>query len=48
MSFQIATAKVDITPTAGANPYMAGYAVQTGLRTVRATPRIPDPCSRDA
>jgi len=34
MSFQISTAKVDITPTAGANPYMAGYAVQTGLRTV--------------
>jgi len=34
MSFQIATAKSDITPRPGANPYMAGYGVQSALRTV--------------
>jgi neutral ceramidase len=34
MSFQISTGKVDITPTSGQNPYMAGYGVQSALRTV--------------
>lgn len=34
MSFQIATAKVDITPAPGVNPYMAGYGVQSGPRMV--------------
>lgn len=36
MSFKISTAKVDITPTPGANPYMAGYGVQGGIRTVQS------------
>lgn len=34
MSFEIATAKVDITPRPGVNPYMAGYGVQTVPRVV--------------
>jgi hypothetical protein len=34
MSFQISTAKVDITPPPGVNPYMAGYGVQSGPRMV--------------
>lgn len=34
MAFQVSTAKVDITPPAGMNPYMGGYGVQSGLRTV--------------
>ncbi|RXZ67870.1 hypothetical protein [Agromyces albus] len=39
MSFQTSTAKVDITPAPGANPYMAGYGTQGGARVVeRDTP----------
>lgn len=41
MTFEVSTAKVDITPTPGANPYMAGYAVQSAIRTVADdTPRF--------
>jgi hypothetical protein len=34
MSFMVSTAKVDITPAPGANPFLAGYGVQGGLRLV--------------
>lgn len=34
MSFMVSTAKVDITPQPGANPYMGGYGVQGPLRVV--------------
>jgi neutral ceramidase len=34
MAYQVATAKVDITPRPGANPYMGGYGVQGSLRVV--------------
>ena len=34
MAFEVATARVDITPPPGMNPYMAGYGVQTEARTV--------------
>lgn len=34
MSFEVSTAKADITPLPGANPFMAGYGVQSALRTV--------------
>ncbi|NUT58605.1 MAG: hypothetical protein HOQ00_07150 [Agromyces sp.] len=41
MSFSIATAKADITPAAGVNPYMGGYGVQGPLRVVRSnTPQL--------
>lgn len=34
MGFRISTAKVDITPPPGANPFMGGYGVQAGPRQV--------------
>src|SRR5688500_16657072 len=34
MAFMISTAKVDITPQPGANPYMAGYGIQGAQRVV--------------
>ena len=34
MGFKISTAKVDITPLPGVNPYMGGYGVQSGPREV--------------
>ena len=34
MSFKVSTAKVDITPLPGVNPYMGGYGVQSGPREV--------------
>jgi len=34
MSFKVSTAKVDITPLPGVNPYMGGYGTQGGPRTV--------------
>ena len=34
MSFKVSTAKVDITPLPGVNPYMGGYGTQAGPRTV--------------
>ena len=41
MTFWISTAKADITPAPGANPYMGGYGVQGGLRTVASnTPQL--------
>ena len=43
MSFQISTAKFDITPAPGANPYMAGYGVQTALRIVESDCPYADP-----
>jgi hypothetical protein len=36
MAFAISTAKADITPRPGANPHMAGYGVQGGLRVVQS------------
>ena len=43
MSFQISTAKVEITPAPGANPYMAGYGVQATARTVERDAPYADP-----
>lgn len=41
MSFQVAVAKVDITPKPGVNPYLGGYGVQSGVRVVATdTPYI--------
>lgn len=34
MSFSVSTAKADITPPAGLNPFMGGYGVQSGPRSV--------------
>lgn len=34
MSFRISTAKMDITPPPGMNPFMGGYGVQAGARAV--------------
>ena len=34
VAFAISTAKLDITPSSGANPYMAGYGIQGGARVV--------------
>ena len=34
MSFRISTAKIDITPPPGVNPFMGGYGVQSGPRMV--------------
>ncbi len=36
MSFKISTAKVDITPQPGVNPFMGGYGVQGGPREVNS------------
>ena len=36
MSFRISTAKVDITPPPGMNPFMGGYGVQSGPREVES------------
>lgn len=34
MSFKVSTAKIDITPAPGVNPFMGGYGTQTGPRAV--------------
>ncbi|GAA1819194.1 hypothetical protein [Agromyces neolithicus] len=47
MSFEVSTAKVDITPRPGVNPYMAGYGTQTAQRTVVSDAPYADPlCAR--
>lgn len=43
MSFQITTAKIDITPRPGMNPYMAGYGAQGQRRTVATDSPYADP-----
>lgn len=45
MSFQVSTAKVDITPKPGVNPYMGGYGVQGGPRTVSSDTPYANPLS---
>ncbi len=43
MSFEVSTAKVDITPRPGVNPYMAGYGVQSVQRVVSSDAPYSEP-----